>query len=200
MILGLTGGIGCGKSTAAGFFAQEGFRLIDADAIVKTEVLTDTAVLARIQERFGKDFVVEGRVDRAKLAARVFSDREALDWLEALTHPEVRRRWQARIAEAPSEPWVVEVPLLHEKELNKLFDFVVCVACSRPLQLSRLEKRGLPRDQAERRISQQFSLERKIELSDFVLSNDGSPEFLRRQIADLAAQLLRDRPTQSPVQ
>ena len=191
MILGLTGGIGCGKSTAAKFFAQEGFRLIDADAIVKTEVLTDVGIIVQIRERFGETVVKEGVIDRAALASRVFGDREALDWLEALVHPEVRRRWQEQIATAPEAAWVVEVPLLYEKQLNKLFDFTACVACSGELQLSRLENRGLPRDQAEQRISQQLSLDRKIELSDFVLSNDGTPEFLRRQIADLAARLLR---------
>ena len=172
MILGLTGGMGCGKSTAARFFADHGFRRIDTDAIVRTEVLT-----------------ADGAINRAGLARAVFGDDAARLWLEALLHPRVRACWQAQVHEAPAAAWVVEIPLLFENGLENRFDFVVCVACSPSLQLARLEQRGMARTLAEQRISKQLPLVRKTELSDFVLSNDGTPEFLRQQVSLLVARL-----------
>lgn len=186
MILGLTGGIGCGKSTAGRLFEEMGFGRVDCDALVKDEVLRDPEILSRISEHFGPDVLNSDQIDRARLAERVFGNTEELRWLESLVHPEVSRRWHARVKELPLRTWVVEIPLLYEKNLEKEFDFVVCVACSGPVQLARLEQRGMTRTQAEQRIAHQLPLARKIELSHFVLSNDGSTEFLRSQIAVLA--------------
>lgn len=184
MILGLTGGIGCGKSTAAKLFEELGFRRIDCDEIVRTEVLTDPRIIEAIAERFGGQVMVPGRhvIDRSRLGSVVFANAAELRWLEALVHPEVHRRWTALVKEAPEAEWVVEVPLLFERELNKWFDFVVCVACSSGQQLARLEQRGMNRTLAGQRIDRQLPLARKIELSDFVLSNDGTREFLKRQV------------------
>ena len=170
-------------------FTEQGFKLVDTDAIVKTEVLVDPVIVARLCERFGAAVAPGGVVDRARVADIVFKDRAALTWLEELVHPEVRRRWLARVQAEPAASWIVEVPLLFEKDLGKWFDFVACVACSPGLQLRRLEQRGLTRTLAEERIAQQLPLSRKVELSDFVLSNDGTPEFLRLQVVSLAAQL-----------
>jgi dephospho-CoA kinase len=189
MILGLTGGMGCGKSTAAKLFANAGFQLIDTDAIVRTEVLTDPAIIRQICEHFGSEIAPEGVIDRARLAEKVFASPEERRWLEALTHPEVRRRWREKVDQAPKERWVVEIPLLFEKDLHKLVDFTVCVACSERLQFVRLEQRGVSRMLAEQRISQQLPLARKVELSDFVLSNDGTAAFLEQQVKHLVARL-----------
>lgn len=189
MILGLTGGMGCGKSTASKLIAQEGFRLIDTDAIVRTEVLTDPVIIDRLVQSFGSAIVVDGLVDRARLSERVFGDPESLRLLESIVHPEVRRRWRHKVDEAPEAFWVVEIPLLFEKDLHKLVDFTVCVACSVDLQFVRLEQRGVSRTLAEQRISQQLPLARKIELSDFVLSNDGTLEFLALQVKHLVSRL-----------
>ena len=190
MNLGLTGGMGCGKSTAARFFADHGFRRIDTDALVRTEVLTAPDVVASIGGHFGRDVLgAGGAIDRARLARIIFDDNAARQWLEALLHPRVRALWQAQLGTAPEASWVVEIPLLFENGLENRFDFVVCVACAPSLQLARLEQRGMARTLAEQRISKQLPLVRKTELSDFVLSNDGTPDFLRQQVSLLVARL-----------
>ena len=190
LIVGLTGGMGCGKSTAAAFFAEHGFRRLDADQVVRDELLTDSAVMALIREKFGTGVADgHGRIRRDRLAAVVFADHQALAWLEDLLHPRLRARWQAVLAGARNEKFIVEVPLLFEKGLENWFDFTVCVATDSGLQLQRLEKRGLPPDLARQRLARQWPLARKCELSDFVLLNDGTPGFLREQVSLLVQRL-----------
>jgi dephospho-CoA kinase len=128
-------------------------------------------------------------INRPALAARVFADDKDRFWLEELTHPGVFAAWRAAFAADPGARWIVEVPLLFEKGLENWFDFTICVACAPAKQLARLEQRGLPRVLAGQRISKQLPLARKIELSDFVLWNEGSPEFLEAQIDRLAHAL-----------
>jgi len=190
MILGITGGIGCGKSTAAALFEREGFRRLDSDELVRTHVLTMPAIVQALRERYGADVVsAEGVVNRAQLAARVFPVESELRWLEELTHPVVFELWRVAFRGTPGADWVVEVPLLFEKRLENWFDFTVCVASSPRQQLARLEQRGLSRALAELRISQQLPLAQKIEWADFVLWNDGSPKFLQEQISRLIVSL-----------
>jgi dephospho-CoA kinase len=190
MILGLTGGMGCGKTTAAGMFAVLGFAPLDSDAIIRTRLLTDKEVVAAIREHFGAGVLAEsGAVDRGRLARRVFTDEAALRWLEDLLHPRLYAYWRAAFAAEGSKSWVVEVPLLFEKSLQNWFDFTVCVASDPVAQLARLEQRGLPAPLARQRISMQLPLAQKIELVDFVLLNDGLPDFLREQVARLVNSL-----------
>ena len=175
--------MGCGKSTAGLFLEDAGWRRIDCDALVRDEILTAPAIQAQLQARFGPEVITaEGLVDRPRLAQVIFGDDAARVWLEAIIHPEVRRRWEARVQAAPEESWVIEVPLLFENGLANRFDFTVCVACAPALQLARLEQRGMDRSLAAQRISKQLPLARKIELSDWVLSNDGTRDFLRQQV------------------
>lgn len=190
MILGLTGGLGCGKSTAAKLFTKLGFRHLDSDALIRVEVLTRAEIVSAIRARFGDEVVAaDGAVNRAHLASLVFEDDEARRWLENLTHPLLFARWRTLLAAAPTARWVVEAPLLFEKQLENWFDFIVCVTCAPAQQLTRLEQRGLTRALAAQRISKQLPLARKIELSDFVLLNDGSPDFLHQQIDRLVDAL-----------
>jgi dephospho-CoA kinase len=190
MIVGITGGMGCGKSTAAAFFEQRGFRRLDSDALVRERVLPSPAVQAALRERFGDSvFDAGGAVDRTRLARRVFADPAELAWLESVTHPPLFALWRSAFAAEPGERWAVEVPLLFEKRLENWFDFTVCVASAPLQQLARLEQRGLTRALAEQRISQQLPLAQKIELADFVLWNDGSPAFLHDQIDRLIESL-----------
>lgn len=190
MILGITGGMGCGKSTAARLFEQRNFRRIDSDALVRERVLSSATVLAALRVHFGGTiFKEDGSIDRAALASKVFSNDEELRWLEELTHPLVFALWRELLSSDKAANWVVEVPLLFERGLENWFDFTVCVACSPELQLVRLEQRGLPRSLAGPRISKQFPLARKIELSDFVLWNDGSAAFLQDEVDHLTGSL-----------
>lgn len=190
MIIGLTGGMGCGKSTAAEIFGEMGFRRIDADAQVKSEILPRPAVIEAIAQRFGKSVLAaDGSIDRTRLGERVFAQEDDRRWLEGLLHPLVFEGWRAQMRQDPAEPTVIEVPLLFEQSLENWFDFTVCVTTSSAAQLVRLEKRGVPRQAAMSRISKQMPLARKAELADYVLSNDGSREFLRTQIGRLIEQL-----------
>ncbi|MDP3073179.1 MAG: dephospho-CoA kinase [Opitutaceae bacterium] len=195
MKLGITGGIGCGKSTVARALEQRGFRRLDSDRIVREQVLVEPTVLAALVARYGEGVVErtgaggQPVVRRPVLAERVFADDAERVWLEELTHPGVFAAWQAAFAAEPAARWAVEVPLLFEKGLEKWFDFTICVACAPAQQLARLEQRGLPRALAGQRISKQLPLVRKIELSDFVLWNEGTPSFLEAQVDRLTDAL-----------
>lgn len=190
MILGITGGMGCGKSTAARLFEEQGFRRLDSDAVVRDEVLPSSEVREALQSRWGDQVLAaDGSVDRARVAERVFGREDELRWLEDLVHPRVFAHWRKVFAEEPAAAWAVEVPLLFEKRLENWFDFTVCVASAPVQQLARLEQRGVPRALAEQRISKQLPLAQKIELADFVLWNDGTPEFLHAQVSRLIASL-----------
>jgi dephospho-CoA kinase len=190
MIAGITGGLGCGKSTVARLLEQRGFRRLDSDQLVRERVLVAPEVVAALRARYGEELLeADGTVSRARLAERVFANDTERLWLEELTHPGVFAAWRAAFAAEPGARWAVEVPLLFEKALENWFDFTVCVACAPDQQLARLEQRGLPRVLAGQRISKQLPLARKIELSDFVLWNEGSPEFLEAQVDRLAHAL-----------
>jgi dephospho-CoA kinase len=194
MILGLTGGLGCGKSTAAKLFAARGFRHLDSDLIIREEVLTQDAVAAAIRDRHGPGvFLPTGAVNRPALGSIVFSDDAERLWLEGLTHPVLFGILRANFRDNPGLDWVVEVPLLFEKSLENWFDFTLCVACDPLSQLARLEQRGLDRALAEQRISKQLPLARKIELSDLVLWNDGSTGFLKSQVDRIVDALDQDK-------
>ncbi len=191
LALGLSGGMGCGKSTAARLFGDCGFRVVDCDRIVRDELLPSAEVVAAVAERFGAGVVAaDGALDRAAVAARVFGNDADRLWLEGLLHPLVRASWRRALEGDLAARWVVEVPLLFEKGLENWFDFTVCVATSSALQLSRLEARGVTPDLAATRIAKQLPLPRKIAAADFVLHNDGSLDFLKEQIASLAGRWL----------
>ena len=190
MIAGITGGMGCGKSTVARLLEKNGCRRLDSDALIRDCVLTAPQVQAALRERVGgMAFRADGSVDRTVLAERIFADDQERIWLEGLTHPELFALWRQEFAAHPEANWAVEAPLLFEKELENWFDFTVCVACAPAQQLARLEQRGLPRGLAGQRISKQLPLARKIELSDFVLWNEGSPEFLEMEVDRLIKAL-----------
>src|SRR5215216_6419555 len=103
MILGITGGLGCGKSTAARMFEQRGFKRIDSDALVREQVLTSPDVITEVRGRYGAEVLGgDGALDRAALAARVFADEGELRWLESLIHPRVFALWRAAFGAEPS--------------------------------------------------------------------------------------------------
>ncbi len=192
MILGLTGGMGGGKSTAARFFEDIGYRRIDSDEIVRDHLLTNPEVVELIRQRLPDVIDEQNWVQRSILARHVFANDETRGWLEGLLHPRLYSYWRETLATAPNASWVVEVPLLFEKGLENWFDFIVCVATSSPPQLARLKERGISQTLAEQRISKQLPLAQKIEKADFVLTNDGTPRTLRLQVARLA-RILADR-------
>lgn len=196
LIVGLTGGMGTGKSTAAALFAERGFRRLDADQLIRDELLPNPEIAQAIRNRLGSAMLAaDGRVRRDKVAEKVFADPAALAWLEELLHPRLLARWREIFAQADGTAFIVEVPLLHEKGLENWFDFIVCVTADSATQLRRLEQRGVPPELARQRLVKQLPLARKCELADHVLLNDGTPEFLREQVNALADRLLKSQPT-----
>ena len=195
MLIGLTGGIGCGKSSAAALFAGLGFRVLDTDKIVREQVLTSPEVLAAARARWGATVITpDGRhIDRAKVGEIVFASQPERIWWEGIVHPRVGALWRAGVAKDPDSDWMVEVPLLFEAKLEKGFDFVVCVGASRQTQLARVIARGTAPAQAELRIASQLTLDTKFNHSDIVLWNEGSLDFLRAQVTACAKQLREAR-------
>ncbi|MGJ3243925.1 MAG: dephospho-CoA kinase [Opitutales bacterium] len=189
LTVGLTGGIGSGKSTVRRAFGAAGWLTADADALVRDCLASDQAVLSSIREAFGHGvFQASGEVDRKALADRVFCDARALERLEAILHPRVRKRWQHLMARA-DRPVLVEIPLLFEKTLEPAFDLTVCVDCLAVRQLERLADRGLTPDQAKARMARQLPNAEKVRRADIVLSNNGTPTFLDRQVSRLIERL-----------
>ena len=196
LIVGLTGGMGCGKSTAASLFAERGFRRLDADQVVRDVLLHEPEVVAALRSKLGDSIVgPEGAVRRERVAEIVFADDAALAWLENLLHPRLNTHWRTLFANAAGEHFIVEVPLLFEKGMENWFDFTVCVTADSDQQLRRLEQRGISPGLARQRLAKQLPLTRKCELADFVLLNDGTPGFLREQVNALADRLLQPTPT-----
>ncbi len=188
MVIGLTGGIGCGKTAAAACFAELGFNVVDADQLAR-QVLESADCVSQLRARWGDACLgAEGRPNRRWIATKVFNDPAELAFLEGLTHPEVARLRQAAVVETKRHH-VVEIPLLFEKNLTTGFEFIVCVACSEETRRSRLLEKGLTEEEILRRIASQMPLSEKVKRSDVVFWNDGEPEFLRAQVAALIGRL-----------
>lgn len=188
--LGLTGGIGCGKSTVTGFFKEAGWHTLESDRIVADLLAGDREVRSALRRRWGDAaFTGDGRVNRRAIAGKVFQDAEELRWLEDLLHPRVRRFWQSALAADPDRNWLVEIPLLLEKRLETAFDFVVCVSSSPDVVENRMAARGYTGEDVERRRLRQMPLDEKVRLADFVITNAGSLEFLEQQTLRLIEQI-----------
>lgn len=194
MALGLTGGMGGGKSTVRAIFEAAGWAGMDADSIVRDLLANDFRVQAEIREHFGPEVLKspgsgQGGIDRKALATLVFRDADALSWLEGLLHPRVRETWTAFLEHEPNPLRIVEIPLLFEKNLEKHFDYTVCIETQPELQLERLAAKGIAREQALPRIQHQMPIEEKVRRADFVLSNNGAQTFLRQQTQNLIEAL-----------
>ena len=188
MVIGLTGGIGCGKSAAAACFAEFGFNVVDADQLAR-QVLESPECVRLLLARWGDDCLVPGGLpDRRWIAAKVFDDPVELAFLEGVTHPEVARLRQEAVVDTRRHH-VVEIPLLFEKNLTSGFAFIVCVTCSEETRRLRLLKKGLTDHEISRRITSQMPVSEKVKRSDVVLWNDAEPEFLRAQVAVLVGRL-----------
>jgi dephospho-CoA kinase len=174
MLIGLTGGIGAGKSTVAAGFARRGATIIDADVIAREVVEPGTPGLDAVVARFGKDVLDdEGALDRAALAEIVFSDPSARGDLEGIVHPEVGREILRRVeAAGPDAVVVVDIPLLAPSQAD-MYDKIVVVEAPVDLRVERLEGRGLDADGARARIRVQPTDEQRRELADFVITNSG---------------------------
>ena len=194
VILGLTGSIGTGKSTVAGFFKEFGAHVIDWDILAREVVKPHLAAWKGIVDFFGQEVLNEDlTLDRQKLADMVFGDPEKVTKLNQIVHPEIYRedeRLTKEIGELDPETIVVkEIPLLTKEARGTLVDFIVTVAAKEELQLKRLEERGMGIEDAKNRIKSQLPLEEKIKFSDFVIDNNGSMEETRGQVEKVILSL-----------
>jgi len=192
-LCGLTGGVGMGKSTAAGFLLQSGAHVVDTDQLAHELVRPGSPALAEIRDEFGEGVISPaGELNRRELARIVFADDSARHRLEAILHPRIRERWQAQV-----ETWrredcplaVVVIPLLFETRAENHFDKIICVACTPASQQERLVTRGWSPEQIRRRTAAQMPVEQKMARSHFVVWSEGPPEVHRRQIADIVQKL-----------
>lgn len=185
-VLGLTGGIGSGKSMVASMFAQLGADVIDADRLAREVVEPGQPALKEIATAFGTDILLpDGRLDRGKLARIIFADPVARGMLNAITHPRIRERMDAEISARRSRAGVlvVDIPLLYENDRTRTVETVIVVWVDPKTQLRRLQERdGLSVEEARQRIAAQMPLDEKRARAEVVIDNSGSREKTRRQV------------------
>jgi dephospho-CoA kinase len=197
IVIGLTGGVGMGKSTAANFFAGRGLAVIDTDELARELVEPGQPALAEIRKVFGESvFDSQGRLRRDEMARAVFADSSKRQQLEGILHPRIREGWLARVERCRSEGCaaaVVVIPLLFETGAEKEFTHIVCVACSSGTQRSRLVQRGWSEDQIEQRIAAQWPIEKKIAAAHFVIWSEGGMEVHQAQVDRILERLKLSR-------
>lgn len=191
--IGLTGGIGSGKSTVARLLAQRGAVVIDADHIAREIVEPGQPALAEIADRFGAEVISpDGSLDRGALAAIVFADSVALADLNAITHPRIAQRTAELIEAAPDDAVVVyDMPLLVENNLTEGWDHVIVVDADRDVRIQRLIERGLDAADIEARMSRQATDEQRRAVADIVIDNSGDVDALETQVAAAWSSLMR---------
>lgn len=181
--IGLTGGIGSGKSTVARMFAELGAHVIDADAVAREVVEPRTPGLAALVEEFGNGILDGDRLDRTALAQIVFEDEGARTRLNAIIHPLIGARTAELIAALPPDAvFLHDVPLLVELHLENAYDLVVVVDAPDDVRVSRLVERGLSEDDARARIATQATREQRLAVADVVIDNSGDLDQLREQV------------------
>ena len=193
-IIGLTGGIGSGKSTVAQLLVQEGWVLVDADRIARDIVEPGQPALAELADAFGEDILqADGSLDRGLLASRAFASREKTDLLNSITHPRIQEETQARFEAARqggADFVVYDMPLLVDKGLHNDMDATIVVDVDVEERVRRLvEYRGLEESDARRRIAAQISDDVRRAAADFVIDNNGPREALDAQVAGVVEKL-----------
>ena len=191
MFVGLTGGIGSGKSTVAAMFEALGAHVIYADELAREAIAPGTSGFAAVVERFGHDIVDEaGRINRKLLAATVFGQPENMGDLEAIIHPRVAAALSAlRQAIDPGRVVIYEIPLLVELDMADRFDQVVVVLAPAVDRIIRLKSRGLDDEDILERMGQQASDEERRAVADYIIDNAGNREFLEIQVEQVWSAL-----------
>jgi len=189
--VGLTGGIASGKSSVAEQLVARGAVIIDFDLLAREVVEPGTPGFRAVVERFGEQVLSDGRLDRPRLGALVFSEPAARGDLERIVHPAVRARAAELERQAPPGAVVVHViPLLVETGQAASFDVVVVVDVEPGTQLERLQERdGLTLEEARSRVAAQATREQRLAAADHVVNNNGTPETLAREVARLWARI-----------
>lgn len=198
-ILGLTGGIGSGKSAASQWFGTQGITVVDADIVAREVVAKGQPALAQIQTSFG-DWVIldNGELDRTALRDYIFKDASAREQLEAITHPAIRQSLIQQLAAASSSYVILVSPLLFETNQHELTERTLLIDSTVELQIQRAGQRdGQTIEQIKKIISVQMSRENKLELADDVVLNDGKLEHLYQQLARMHQFYLKHSATKN---
>lgn len=190
-VIGLTGGIGSGKSTIAEFFAEQGVPLIDADVVARQVVEKGSPLLAQIHARFGDTVLTEeGELNRTQLRHIVFADEQEKNWLNGLLHPAIRAEMLRQLTAFNADYVLWVVPLLIENDLTEFCDRVLVVDVSPDIQLERATSRDKSREETIKNIIKaQVSREERLKYADDVIDNSPplaeNAENLRQQVAQL---------------
>ncbi len=195
-VIGLTGGIGSGKSTVAAMLAQLGAEVIDADQVAREVVKPGLPGFEDIVREFGREVLQpDGTLDRKRLGARVFADPGARRRLEAITHPRIAAETVRRVTEAGArgiEIVIYEATLLVENKIHETLDGLIVVTAAPSEQIARVAARdGLSRAEVEQRMAAQLPMEKKLAVADWVIHNDGALAETRRQVEALWRTLRR---------
>ena len=183
-VIGLTGGVGCGKSTVAQIITRLGVPVLDTDAVAHELLLPGSPVLERVISEFGETYRNGNGLDRRKLGKRVFADRKALERLNALMHPDVFQRMHQWLEEtlAAHEQAVVMIPLLFETGAERWCDAVITVAADEHVVLQRLADRGWTETEARARMAAQLPLAEKVRRADAVIWNNEGLDALSQAV------------------
>jgi dephospho-CoA kinase len=182
-VLALTGGIGCGKSLAAQYFAELGALVIDADQLARAAIERGSAGFDEVVTLFGDSILKDGNIDRRALGEIIFKDPKAKDAVEKIIHPFVRKEFEEAVASLKGDQVLVyEIPLLYETNNQERFDLVITVESEMQNRIARLRGRGMHISEIEGRIAAQATREQRIEIADFLIDNDGSEDELLRQV------------------
>ena len=185
-VIGLTGGIGCGKSLAAQYFAELGALVIDADQLARAAIERGSDGFDEVVAIFGDSILKDGNIDRRALGELIFKDPKAKEQLENIVHPFVRREFEEAVASLKGDQVLVyEIPLLVETKAHERFDVVITVESEIENRIARLRGRGMHISEIEGRISAQATREQRIEVADFLIENDGTEDELLRQVENI---------------
>jgi dephospho-CoA kinase len=193
LIIGLTGGIGSGKSTVANYFAELGVTIIDADQVAREVVEPDTIAFRQITAKFGNKVVMaDGQLNRSKLRDLIFADESTKQWLENLLHPQIRAR-MAELAKQASSPYcILVIPLLLENKPNELVERILVVDTSEALQVSRTQARDhITSGQVISVMVTQVSRSNRLAAADEVIINDGDLTMLKNQVQKIHTKYLQ---------
>ncbi len=187
LFIGLTGGIGCGKSLVADYFAALSIAIVDTDVIAREVVAPDAPALDEIQQVFGDCAIAsDGSLDRREMRRIVFADDEQRQQLEFILHPRIREAASIQAAAADGPYVMIVVPLMFESPMKELMDRILVVDCSVESQLERLTARDRESvEQAHRIISSQASREERLSIADDVIPNDGDRNTAKNAVREL---------------
>ncbi|SES18977.1 dephospho-CoA kinase [Corynebacterium cystitidis] len=193
-IIGLTGGIGSGKSTVAAMLQDHGIPVVDADEVARKIVAPGQSALAELAKAFGKEIIdQQGHLNRAELARRAFTTSEKTQLLNSITHPAIKaevKRQFSQLEDAGFKMAIYDMPLLIEQGLHKQMDLTVVVDVDAEERVRRLvDKRGLDESDVRNRIARQIDDETRLAAADIVIDNNGTLENLNTQVHALAARL-----------